>query len=149
MLNQVTIIGNVGREPETRTFDNGGKVSNFSVAVTEKWKTKQGEQKESTEWFNVVIQSEGLIGIVERYVKRGDKIYLQGKLKTRKYEKDGQERQAVELIVGAFGGSLVLLGNKGENNSTSSDDGYSSGFSGFNRPSGPKESYDLNDDIPF
>ncbi|MEP5485147.1 MAG: single-stranded DNA-binding protein, partial [Parasphingorhabdus sp.] len=86
-INKVIIVGNLGKDPEVRTFANGGKVCNFSVATSESWKDKQsGERKEKTEWHNISIYNEGLAGVAERYLKKGSKVYLEGKLQTRKWQ---------------------------------------------------------------
>jgi Single-strand binding protein family len=88
-INKVTLLGNVGKDPEIKTFQDGGKVASFSLATTDSWKDKAtGERKSATEWHNIVVKSEGLIGIVEKYVKKGSKLHVEGKLQTRTYEKD-------------------------------------------------------------
>lgn len=113
-VNRVTLIGNLGRDPEIRTFQNGGKVCNFSLATSESWKDKaSGERKDKTEWHNVVIRNESLIGIAERYLKKGSKIYLEGKIETRKYtDKDGVERYTTEIVVPPFKGEITMLDGK-------------------------------------
>jgi len=113
-LNRVSLIGNLGRDPEARSFANGGRVVSFSLATSETWTDKaSGERREKTEWHNVVIRNEKLGEIAERYLRKGSKAYLEGSIQSRKYEKDGQERTAYEIILG-FDGKLVLLGDKGE-----------------------------------
>lgn len=111
-MHKVILIGNVGKDPEVKAFDNGGKIANFSVADTEKgYKTKDGKEiPEHTEWFNCVVKQSGLAGVVEQYVKKGNKVFVEGKLKTREYEKDGQKRYLTELVVN----SMELLTPKGE-----------------------------------
>ena len=92
-INKVTLLGNVGKDPEIKAFQNGGKVASFSLATTESWKDKtSGERKSATEWHNIVIKNEGLVGIVEKYVKKGSKLHIEGKLETRTYEKDGSKQ---------------------------------------------------------
>ncbi len=150
-LNSVQLIGNVGKDPDIRTLNNGNRVASFSLALSESWRDKAtGEKKERTEWANVVVFNDALVKVIESYVSKGDKLYVQGALQTRKWEKDGIERYTTEVVLQAFGGKLILLGGKPKSETRSrSDDDYSSGFTTGNRSSGPKESYDLNDDIPF
>lgn len=150
-LNSVQLIGNVGKEPDIRTLNNGNRVASFSLALSESWRDKAtGEKKERTEWANVVVFNDGLVKVVENYVSKGDKLYVQGALQTRKWEKDGVERYTTEVVLQAFGGKLILLGGRPQSEQRGgADDDYSTGFSTGNKPSGPKESYDLNDDIPF
>lgn len=109
MLNQCSFIGNVGKDPEVKNFANGGKVASFSLAVTERWKDKDGGKQERTEWVNVSILNEGLIGVAERYVKKGSKVFIQGKLQTRKWQKDGEDRYMTEVVLAGYGGTIVLL----------------------------------------
>ena len=111
MLNKVTLIGNVGKDPETRTFQNGGKVMNFSLATTENWK-KDGEKQTKTEWHNVAIYNEHIRHIAESYVTKGSKIYLEGKLETRQWDKDGETRYTTEVVLRQFSGELKLLDSK-------------------------------------
>ncbi len=111
-LNQVTLIGNLGKDPDIRTMQNSGdKVANFSMAMTETW-TKDGEKKERTEWANIVVWGNGVVGVIEKYVSKGSKIMVQGQLRTRKYEKDGQDRYATEVVVQGLGGRILLLDGK-------------------------------------
>jgi len=113
-VNKVILIGNVGKDPEVRTFGNGGKVANFSVATSESWKDRQtGEKKEKTDWHNIAIFNEGLVGIVERYVKKGSKIYIEGQLKTRKWtDRDGNDKYTTEVVLQGYNGSLTLLDSR-------------------------------------
>ncbi len=116
-LNQATLIGNVGNDPEIRNLPNGGKVANFSLATSEKWKDKNtGETKERTEWHRIVVWNEGLIGVIERYVEKGHKLMVQGQIQTEKYEKDGQDRYATKIVLTGFDAKLVMLsGGQGGN----------------------------------
>jgi len=156
-VNKVILIGNLGRDPEIKTFSNGDRVANLSVATSETWKDKSsGERKEKTEWHRVSIFNDNIVKVAESYLKKGSTVYIEGQLETRKWtDKDGVEKYSTEVKVGKFNGVLTMLGSKqdGERSSgsSSSGDDYSSGFStgGANKPSGPRESYDLNDDIPF
>ena len=113
-FNQCTFIGRLGADPEVKSFQNGGRVANLRIAVGERWKDKAtGEQKERTEWVTLNVTSDGLIGVVERYLRKGSRIMVQGQLRTRKWQdKDGQDRYATEVVVGGFGGTLVMLGGK-------------------------------------
>lgn len=111
-LNRAMLIGNVGNDPEFRTTESGAKVANFSLATSESWKDKNtGEKKERTEWHRVVVWNDGLIGVIEKYVKKGSKVYIEGEIQTRKWEKDGIDRYSTEIILTGFNGKLVLLGD--------------------------------------
>jgi single-strand DNA-binding protein len=116
-LNKVTLIGNVGADPDARSFSDGNKVINFSIATSESWKDKNtGEKKEKTEWHRVVVKSQGLVGVVERYVKKGSKLYIEGKLETRSWEQDGQKKYTTEVVMQSFNSNLLLLNSRNENN---------------------------------
>lgn len=149
-LNRVTIIGNLGRDPEVKTFQNGGKICNLRIATSENGKDKNtGERRERTEWHSVVIQPDGLVGIAERYLRKGSKVCIEGKLQTRKWQdQSGQDRYSTEIVVGAFGGSLVLLDKAeagGRDDGGPADgNGYGSGYGAGGRPGG-----DIDDEIPF
>jgi len=110
-LNKVCLIGNVGKDPEARTFANGGKVVNLTLATSESWKDKNtGERKERTEWHNVVITGDGLAGVAERYIRKGSKIYVEGALRTRKWQdQSGNDRYSTEVVLAGMGAQLVLL----------------------------------------
>ena len=163
-VNKVILIGNLGRDPEIRSMPNGDRIANLSIATSEQWRDKaSGERKEKTEWHRVVIFNDNIVKVVENYVKKGTTVYIEGALQTRKWtDQQGVEKYSTEIVVGRFKGELTLLGGRGDGASQGggygggsggrpNDDDYSSGFStgGANKPSGPKESYDLNDDIPF
>ena len=111
-LNRAQIMGNLGKDPKIATFNNGGRAASFSLATTEKWKDKTtGEQRERTEWHNVVIYNDGLIGVVEKYLKKGHKVYVEGKIATRKYtDQSGVEKYLTEIVLQGFEGKLELLG---------------------------------------
>lgn len=152
-LNRVMIIGNLGKEPRTSSFQNGGKVCNLTVACSETWKDKNtGEKKERTEWVNVAIFTEGLVNVAERYLKKGSKVYIEGSLRTRKYQdQSGNDRYVTEVVLQGFGGTLVMLdGAKGgQASGGSSDSGYSqSGGNSGGAPSGQFDD-DLDDEVPF
>jgi single-strand DNA-binding protein len=107
-MQKVILIGNLGKDPEAKSFDNGGKIVNFTVGVTERgYKTKEGKE---IQWFNCSVRQNGLAGVVEQYVKKGNKVYVEGKLRTREYEKDGQKKYLTELLVD----NMELLTPKGE-----------------------------------
>ena len=113
-VNKVILVGNLGADPEIRSFQNGGRVANLSLATSESWKDKAtGEKKERTQWHRVVIFNEGLIGITERYLKKGAKVYLEGQLETRKYEKDGKDHYTTEVVLRPFRGELTMLDKAG------------------------------------
>lgn len=113
-LNKACLIGRLGNDPEIKNFDNGGKVANFSLATSETW-TKDGEKKISTEWHNISVFGK-LAEIVEKFVKKGDKLYLEGKIKTRSWEdQDGNKKYITEIILNGFGDKLQMLGGKNDN----------------------------------
>ncbi len=114
-VNKVILVGNLGQDPEIRSFQNGGRVANLSVATSENWKDKAtGERKEKTQWHKVVIKSEPLIGVAERYLKKGSKIYLEGQLETRKYtDKDGIDKYVTEVVLAPYRSELTMLDGKG------------------------------------
>lgn len=142
-LNKVMLIGNLGADPEIRSFQNGGKVANLRIATSETWKDRQtGERKEKTEWHTVAIFSEGLVGVVERYLKKGSKVFVEGKLQTRKWQdQNGQDRYSTEIVIQGLGGTLTMLdgaaggggggmGGGGGARSGSSSGGYGGGAAG-------------------
>ncbi len=165
-VNKVIIVGNLGRDPEVRSFQNGGKVVNLRIATSETWRDKaSGERKERTEWHSIAIFNEGLAKIAEQYLKKGSKVYIEGQLETRKWQdQSGADRYSTEIVLRNFGGSLTLLdgrdggsggggGGGGQEDrggpsdyqgSSSSGGGYRSGGAsgGSSRP-------DLDDEIPF
>ena len=164
-VNKVILVGNLGRDPEIRSMPNGDRIANLSIATSEQWRDRAtGERKEKTEWHRVVIFNDNIVKVVENYVKKGSTVYIEGALQTRKWtDQQGVEKYSTEIVVGKFKGELTMLGGRSEGGASQGggygggqsggrgDDDYSSGFStgGTNKPSGPKESYDLNDDIPF
>jgi len=115
-VNKVILVGNLGKDPEARTFQDGGKVVNFTLATSENWKDRAtGERKERTEWHRVVLRNDNLSKIAEQYLRKGSKVYVEGQIQTRKYtDKDGQERQITEIVIGAFNGTLTLLDGRNE-----------------------------------
>lgn len=155
MLNQCSFIGNLGRDPETRTFSNGGKVCNLRLAVSEKWRDKEsGERKESTEWVSVAVFNDGLVRVCEQYLKKGSKVFVQGKLKTRKYQaQDGSDRYSTEVVLQGFGGTLTMLdGPSGGGQSQGYDSGSTGNYdapSGYGAGGNPNSGRDLDDEVPF
>lgn len=147
-INQATIVGRVGKDPEIKTFQNGDKVANFSVATSETWRDKNsGERKEKTEWHNIAIKNQGLIGVVESYVRKGGMVGVTGKIETRKWaDQSGNDRYTTEIVIGPFRGELTLLGGKAEGQSGDNGGGYSTPAKSAQ---GSAPSRDLDDEIPF
>ncbi|MEF3367293.1 single-stranded DNA-binding protein [Methylocystis sp. 9N] len=166
-VNKVILIGNLGRDPETRTLPSGDRVVSFSLATTESWRDKNtGERKDRTEWHNISIFNENLGKIAEQYCRKGSKIYLEGQLQTREYtDKDGNQRKATDVVLQRFRGELTLLDSKGGRGEGDyeSGGGYGQNAGSFGRsspmergggerrpvPAGGKLSDELDDDIPF
>ena len=148
-VNKVILVGNLGKDPEIRSFQNGGRVASFSIATSENWKDKAtGEKKEKTEWHRISVLNDKLVEVVEKYVKKGAKLYIEGQLETRKWtDKDGNEKYSTEVVLRPFRGELTMLDGKGGGGSSfsSNDDAPSFGPSAGANNSIP----DLNDDIPF
>jgi single-strand DNA-binding protein len=151
-VNKVILIGNLGQDPEVKSFQNGGRIANLRIATSENWKDKNtGERKERTEWHSVVLQSDGLVGVAERYLRKGSKVYIEGQLRTRKWQDaSGNDRYTTEISVGV-GGSLTMLdgaqGGGGQRSGGGNDWGGGSSSGG----GAPKGGFadDLDDDIPF
>jgi len=115
MLNKCTFIGRVGNDPEVKTMQSGDKVANLTLAVSESWKDKStGERKEKTEWVRLVIFNQPLVKLAESYIKKGSKIYVQGQMETRSWEKDGEKKYSTEIVLKPFNGEIVLLDGKSE-----------------------------------
>jgi len=161
-LNKVMLIGNLGADPEIRSFQNGGKVANLRIATSEQWKDRNsGERQERTEWHNVAIFSEGLVNVVERYLRKGSKVYVEGQLQTRKWQdQSGNDRYTTEVVIRGFNGVLTMLdgpgggsgggsgGGGGNWNQGGGSGGSGGGSSGGGAPAGGFGD-DLDDDIPF
>ena len=163
-VNKVIIVGNLGADPEVKSFQNGGRICNLRIATSEDWKDRTtGEKKERTEWHSVVLNSDGLVGVAERFLKKGSKVYIEGQLRTRKWQDaSGNDRYTTEVSVAGFDGKLVMLdGPKGGSGGGGSSAGGSSGggnnwgaggggsaggSSGFG---GGDFDNDLDDDVPF
>jgi single-strand DNA-binding protein len=172
-VNKVILIGNLGQDPEVKSFQNGGRIANLRIATSENWKDKAtGERKERTEWHTVVLQSDGLVGVAERFLRKGSKVYIEGQLRTRKWQDaSGNDRYSTEVSVGGVGGVLTMLdGAPGGGQGGGAGGGQRSGGSdwggGQQRSSGGDDvggggggaaaggqrggfADDLDDDIPF
>lgn len=114
-VNKVILVGNLGADPEIKSFQNGGRIANLRIATSESWKDRAtGEKKERTEWHSVVINSDGLVGVVERFLRKGSKVYIEGQLRTRKWQdQSGNDRYTTEISVGGMGGVLTMLDGSG------------------------------------
>jgi single-strand DNA-binding protein len=133
-VNKVILVGNLGRDPEVRSFQNGGKVAELRIATSESWKDKQsGERKERTEWHTVKVFTEGLVTVAERYLRKGSKIYIEGALQTRKWQDQaGADRYSTEIVLQGFNSVLTMLdGGQGQGGNPSAGAGDSQGSGGF------------------
>jgi single-strand DNA-binding protein len=156
-VNKVILVGNLGRDPEVRSFANGGKVCNLRIATSETWRDKQsGERKERTEWHSVAIFSEPLAKIAEQYLKKGSKVYIEGQLETRKWQdQSGADRYSTEVVLRPYRGELTLLDGRSDSSGGGSGSGYGGGYSDQDTGGGSQESAmggsrsDIDDDIPF
>ncbi len=154
-VNKVIIVGNLGRDPEIRSFQNGGRVANISVATSESWRDKQsGERKERTEWHRVSILNENLVSVCERFLKKGTTVYIEGQLETRKYEKDGREQYTTEVVLRPYRGELTILSGMGSSDrETGADEAPSrserGAVSAGVRPKDDMPDDGFNDEIPF
>ena len=170
-VNKVIIVGNLGADPEVKSFQNGGRVCNLRIATSEDWKDKNtGEKKERTEWHQVVLSTDGLVGVAERFLRKGSKVYIEGQLQTRKWQDaSGNDRYTTEIRVGGFDGKLVMLdgakggsggggggSNEGWGSGGSSGGGSSGGGQSGNNWQGGSSGFgggdfdnDLDDDVPF
>jgi single-strand DNA-binding protein len=159
-VNKVILVGNLGRDPEVRSFQNGGKVVNLRIATSENWKDRNtGERKERTEWHSVAIFSEPLVRIAEQYLRKGSKVYIEGQLETRKWQdQSGQDRYTTEIVLRPYRGELTLLDSAGGSGGGSGGGGYdddrggygggsSGGYGGGSGGGGGRS--DLDDEIPF
>jgi single-strand DNA-binding protein len=150
-VNKVILVGNLGRDPEVRSTQDGTKVANLSVATSENWRDKNsGERRERTEWHRVVIFNERLAEVAEKYLKKGSKVYLEGQLQTRKWtDQSGQERYTTEVVLQRFRGELTMLDGRGGAPADAGDGGMSEPVGGGGRSGGGGGGGDLDDDIPF
>ncbi len=161
-VNKVILVGNLGRDPEVRFTQDNKKIVNMSVATSESWKDRNtGERKEKTEWHRVVIFSEGLANIAEKYLRKGSKVYIEGQLQTRKWQgQDGQDKYTTEIALQGFNCAMTMLDGPGGGSGGGGGGGYDSGPSGGDDfgggqgggsggGSGPAPGSDLDDEIPF
>ena len=169
-VNKVILVGNLGADPEVKSFQNGGRICNLRIATSEDWKDRQtGEKKERTEWHSVVLQSDGLVGVAERFLRKGSKVYIEGQLQTRKWQdQSGNDRYTTEISVAGFDGKLVMLDGARGGSGGGGNDGWSGGSSGGSQASGASSGQgggnwsggssgfgggdfdnDLDDDVPF
>ena len=160
-VNKVILVGNLGADPEVRTFQNGGKVCNLRIATSENWKDRNtGERQERTEWHTVAVFSEGLVRVCEQYLRKGSKVYVEGQLRTRKWQdQSGNDRYSTEVVLQGFNGTLTMLDNRGEGGGQGggggysrggSSGGYDQGYGGGSGGSNPAPAAsDLDDEIPF
>jgi single-strand DNA-binding protein len=146
-INKVIIVGNLGRDPEVRTFQNGGKVVNLNVATSETWKDKTtGERKERTEWHRVTIANEGLGRIAEQYLRKGSKVYIEGQLETRKWQdQSGAERYSTEVVLRPYRGEMTLLDGRLD---PSAGPGHDQA-GGYDVPGPQTTAGGYDDEIPF
>ncbi len=163
-VNKVIIVGNLGRDPEVRSFQNGGKVVNLRIATSETWRDKaSGERKERTEWHSVAIFNEAIGKIAEQYLKKGSTVYIEGQLETRKWQdQSGADRYTTEIVLRQFRGEMTLLGGRdgggsgggsggggGYDDRDSGYDGGGASGSGGRAPAGGGGRSDMDDEIPF
>jgi single-strand DNA-binding protein len=162
-VNKVILIGNLGRDPEVRSFPNGGKVCNLRIATSENWKDRNtGERRERTEWHSVAIFSEPLVRVAEQYLRKGSKIYIEGQLETRKWQdQSGADRYSTEVVLRPYTSTLTMLDGRGDNagggggyGGGSGGGGYDQGYDNSPAPADPygggsRPSNDMDDEIPF
>jgi single-strand DNA-binding protein len=155
-VNKVILIGNLGRDPEIRTTQDGKEIANMTIATSESWKDRNtGERREKTEWHRVVVFNDGLIGIIKNYLHKGSKVYIEGALQTRKWtDKDGAEKYSTEVVLQGFGSTLTMLDARGGAAGAGAGAGGSGGQENYNAsaPSAQPKSRsgaDLDDEIPF
>ena len=157
-VNKVIIVGNLGNDPEVRTFPSGGKVCNFSIATSERWKDRNtGENRDRTEWHRIEITSEPLVRIAEQYLKKGSSVYIEGQLQTQKWQdQSGQDRYTTKVVMRPYSSQLTMLGNRNDNGANDSfnnnveNSGYdqnTTNISGDNNQTDINN--DLDDEIPF
>lgn len=146
-VNKVILVGNLGRDPEVRTFQNGGKVCNLRIATSENWKDRStGERRERTEWHSVAVFSEGLVRVCEQYLRKGSKVYIEGQLQTRKWQdQNGNDKYTTEVVLQGFNGTLTMLDSRNDDagSTSSGKNDYKEQSQGGGAPMG------LDDEIPF
>ena len=153
-VNKVILLGNLGRDPEIRSMQSGSKMATFSMATSKRWRDKNTqEQRDKTSWHNIVVFGDGLVDIVEKYVKKGSKIYVEGELQTRKWEdQDGKDRYTTEVVLQGYGSNMTLLDSRNTNNNIDDQaintDQTASNFDN-STSSKNSDSSESDDDIPF
>lgn len=150
-LNRVQLIGNVGKDPEIRRMNDGRPIANFTIATSDSWRDKaSGEKREKTEWHRVVCFVEGLSKVIEQYVHKGSKVFIEGQLQTRKWtDKDGVERYSTEVIMQAFNSKLILLSKSEGGGQRGDDGGYQQEEDYAPKDNGARRGGDMDDEIPF
>ncbi len=153
-VNKAILLGNLGRDPEIRSMQSGSKMASFSIATSKRWKDRNTqEQKEKTSWHNIVVFGDGLVDIVEKYVKKGSKIYVEGELQTRKWQdKDGNDRYTTEVILQGYNCNLTLLDTRNNSQTSSNNNDQiddSKSIEDDSIESQNNDSNDLDEDIPF
>ena len=152
-VNKAILLGNLGKDPEIRSLQSGSKMATFSIATSKRWKDKATqEQKDKTSWHNIVVFGDGLVDIVEKYVKKGSKIYVEGELQTRKWQdQDGNDRYTTEVVLQGYNCNLTLLDSRSSNNRQIDTDSSNKSNKSDNSDviSDKLESKELDDDIPF
>jgi single-strand DNA-binding protein len=156
-VNKVILVGNLGRDPEIKQLPSGSSLANLSIATSESWRDKaSGERKEKTEWHRVVVFNEGLVKIVQQYLKKGSKVYLEGQLETRKWQdKDGNDKYSTEVVLQGFNSQLTMLDTRGGGGAAESSDDFGSSGPSMARERKPAlagaggKSADMDDEIPF
>ena len=153
-VNKVILLGNLGRDPEIRAMQSGKKMASFSIATSKRWKDRNTqESKENTSWHNIVVFNEGLVDVIEKYVKKGSKIYVEGELSTRKYQdKEGNDRYTTEVILQGYNSNLTMLGSSNSISSSTEpaiSSAQESNQSADSFSTESSDSSDLDDDIPF
>ena len=154
MLNKVTLIGNLGQDPEIRTTSDNREIANFSLATTERWKDKvSGERREKTEWHRIVVFSQGLVSVIKNYIKKGTKLYIEGQLQTRKWtDNNGVDKYTTEVVLQNFNSNLQILTNRDSDGSAPSNNDYQQAQapakSNTAAAANPADDV-IDDDIPF
>ena len=151
-LNKVLLIGRLGADPEVKQMVNGKSVARLSVATSQSWKDKNtGEKKEKTEWHRIVVFNEGLVNVVQQYLKKGAQIYVEGQLSTRKWkdEQSGQDKYSTEIIIQGYNSSLTMLGGAGSGSPVQNENSQTTQSNPKNIEDTSRSSNDLDDDIPF
>ena len=153
-VNKVILLGNLGRDPEIRSMQSGKKMASFSIATSKRWKDRNTqEQKENTSWHNIVVFNEGLVDVIEKYIKKGSKIYVEGELSTRKYQdKDGNDKYTTEVVLQGYNSTLTMLDSRNSGSASIEETPNSSSLDSKledTLDSQVSDSQDLDDDIPF